>query len=122
MTINKDTLLNELNSAVPDFVIDSDWAQDKLGYLIISDLARYLCEQAELSEWKIVKQGMDFLERSLEAGDPYMHDLVHEALEVFLSCSEVGEMKKHFGLRTQALWNKFMEDTYQQVLRDKDLR
>ena len=122
MIINKETMIEELRDAVPEFVIDPDWVPQKLGYLIFNDLAQYLCEQAQFSDWKAAKQGMDFLERSLEGGDPYMRDLVHEVLETLLSCDQVSEVKQNFGPRTRVLWNEFMEDTYQQGVRDKDLR
>lgn len=122
MIINKETMIEELRGAVPELVIDPDWMADKLGYLIFNDLARYFCEQAQFSDWKVVKQGMDFLERSLEGQDPYMRDLVHEVLEILLSCDQVSEMKQYFGPQTQILWNEFMEGTYQKGVQDKDLR
>ena len=122
MIINKETMIDELRSAVPEFVIDPDWVPENLGYLIFNDLARYLCEQAQFSDWKVVKQGMDFLERSLDGQDSYMRDLVHEVLEALSSCDQVSEVKQYFGPRTRVLWNEFMEDTYQKASRDKDLR
>ena len=122
MIINKETMIDELRGAVPEFVIDPDWVPENLGYLIFNDLARYLCEQTQLSDWKVVKQGMDFLERSLDGQDPYMRDLVHEVLEALLSCDQASEVKQYFGPRTQVLWNEFMEDTYQKGAQGKDLR
>lgn len=122
MIINKETMIEELRGAVPDFVIDPDWVPENLGYLIFNDLARYLCEQAQLSDWKVVKQAMDYLERSLDGQDSYMRGLVHEVLEALLSCDQVSEVKQYFGPRTLVLWNEFMEGIYQQGVRDKDLR
>ncbi|HTD23116.1 MAG TPA: hypothetical protein VK738_10710 [Terriglobales bacterium] len=121
MGINKDTLIMELQSAITGFVIDPEWIPDNLGYLIINDLARYMCDQAFLSDWEELKKGMDFLERSLEGGDSYMRDLVHECLETFLSCDHVGEIKKYFGPQTLELWNQFMDETYQRRVRDRNL-
>ncbi|MGH9635069.1 MAG: DUF7674 family protein [Candidatus Angelobacter sp.] len=122
MTINRETMQTELRTSIPNFVIDPEWAGDNLTYLIIGDLVRYLCEQAQLSNWDILRQGLGFLERSLEGKDSEMRDLVHEALESFLSCASVSEIKNCFGPQTLALWNEFMEPVYQTILRDKDLR
>lgn len=122
MTITRKTMQTELRTSVPDFVIDPEWAGDNLTYLIINDLVRYLCEQAQLSNWDILRQGLGFLERSLEGQDSEMRGLVHEALESFLECALVGEIKNCLGPQTLALWNESMEPVYQTILRDKDLR
>ncbi len=122
MGISRDTMIAELRAAVPGFTIDADWVPDNLGYLIVSDLARYICDQALLSDWEEVKKGTGFLEKSLEGGDSYMRDVVHEFLEALLSCPHAGEIKQYFGPRTLDLWNQFMEETYQQGVRDRNLR
>ena len=107
---------------LPGFEIDPKWVPDNLGYLVVNDLARYLCEQASLADWENVRQGTAFLERSLEGGDLYVRDLVHEALEALLSCDRVSEIKVHFPKRLRTLWDEFMEAIYQQGIHDSDLR
>jgi hypothetical protein len=122
MVLNRETMLPELQRLLPDFVIDPAWIPDMIGHLIISDLARYLCQEAEFSNWDAIKRGAEFLEESLQGGDPYMHDLTHEALETLVLCPNLGDIKNYFGVRTMDLWNQHMQKTYQTVLRDKNLR
>jgi len=108
-TITKDTLVTALQSKIPQFKIDPDWAagpEGVLGYLIINDLGRYICEQAYWADDEELKRTLEFLELCLENGDSYMRDLVAECLEAVWSCEHVKEIVPHFGPKTQGCMEK----------------
>jgi len=111
MNINKETLIQALANAVPGFKPDELWADESLGYLIINDLARYICNRAEYAKYDDdeVRAALDFLEACLLKGDSYVKGLVHECLETLASCSSISEIKKYFGVQTLTMWNQFFE-------------
>jgi len=102
--ITRSTLVESLRRIVPEFEINPDWLEDDLGYPIVNDLARYICDQARLPDLNRVKNGLAFLEAGLEFGDSYVHDLVHESLETLLSCDHILVIKAHFGPRVLDYW------------------
>jgi hypothetical protein len=106
MRITRETLIPALHEAVPCFVIDPLWAEDNLGYPIINDLARHICEWASIGDEGEVKTALNFLEASLADGDAYVRDLVYECLETLLSCDKLSEIKVNFGPRLRDLWNE----------------
>ena len=116
MQITKHTLIKGLKDEVPGFVIDPDSAEDGLGYPIINDLARYICQEADVAYWTSDASGSDevkrailFLERCLERGDQYVRDLVHECLDTLRSCSRITQIQPDFGVLTLRLWNEFFK-------------
>ena len=103
--ITRANLIESLRVLVPKFEVNPDWLKDELGYPIINDLARYICDQAKLEDLDEVRSGLAFLEMSLESGDSYIHDLVLESLETLISCDEIGSIKSYFGPRVHDLWS-----------------
>jgi hypothetical protein len=108
--ITSANLIESLRLVVPKFEIDPLWLEDNLGYLIINDLGRYICEQAKLGDFDEVRSGLAFLEMSMESGDSYMHDLVHESLETLTSCHDIGSIRSYFGPRVRDLWSAAFDD------------
>jgi hypothetical protein len=106
--ITRLTFVEALRSSVPDFVI-SEWADDGLGYVIVNDLARYICDQATVYDFEAVKRGTSFLEMCLAEGDSYTRDLVVEGLETLMSCRKIDAIKEHFGPLVAKIWNGFSE-------------
>ena len=103
--ITRSNLIDSLRLIVPGFEISPDWLEDDLGYPIVNDLARYICDHALIADFDQVRNGLAFLESGLEIGDSYVHDLVHESLETLLSCERVGVIKAQFGPRVLKYWN-----------------
>jgi hypothetical protein len=102
--ITESNLIDSIRLVVPKFDIDQDWVDDILGYPIINDLARYICDRARLEDFEEVKSGLAFLEMGLEDGDSYLHGLVHESLETLQSCQHIESIKKYFGPRVHDFW------------------
>ena len=109
MRVTKETLIDSLRTALPGFEINSEFAEDGLGYPIFNDLARYVCDQAQVGDFDEVKDSLAFLELSLQGGDAYIHDLVLECLETLVSCKEIGSIKQHFGARVEDLSRAFCQ-------------
>jgi hypothetical protein len=112
-TITKDTLVRALQSMIPEFKITPEWTgpEGELGYLIMSDLGRYLCEQASYSDYEELQRGINFLEVCLENGDVYIRDIVRECLEtLYNSCEHIAEIIPRFGVRTRAAWETLLRD------------
>jgi hypothetical protein len=95
--ITRNNLLDSLRRMAPGFQINPDLKEDSLGYPIVNDLARYICDQAGLDEFDKVRNGLEFLEVGLKLGDSYKHDLVHESLETLFSCERINVIKSQFG-------------------------
>jgi hypothetical protein len=89
--------------------INPEWLEDELGYPIINDLARYVCEQARLRDFGEVRSSLAFLETGLERGDSYIHDLVGESLETLFSCHEIESIRPSFGPRVHDMWSVFLK-------------
>jgi hypothetical protein len=104
--MTRETFVNDLRSAVPEFEIDVLWAEDNLGFPIINDFARYTCETAAIDP-KDVENALHFLEKCMKEGDSYIHDLVHECLESLSSCPNIDSIKSIFGPLVKNLWNDF---------------
>ena len=107
--ITSSNLLLSLRRIVPGFEINPDWEEDGLGYPIINDLARYIGDQARLGQFDKVREGLAFLESGLELGDSYIHDLVHESLETFLSYDCIDMIESQFGPRVLDYWNSHLK-------------
>lgn len=104
MSLTKYSLIATLRNHLPAFSINQDWIEASLGYPIINDLARYLCEEALCGNYDEVKRGLDFLRLCAKGGDSYTRDLVHECLDtLFSSCDQIAEMQIRFGAEIEAL-------------------
>jgi hypothetical protein len=103
--ITRDNLIERLQSAIPDFAINPDWRDGALGYPIINDLARFICDRAGVNEFEQVKNAVRFLEMGAETGDEYVRDLVSEALETLATCQHVPAVQSYFGPRLLDLWS-----------------
>ena|SRR5271166_5935815 len=102
--ITRDNLIERLQNTVPDFAINPDWWDDNLGYPIMNDLARFICDQARMEDFDQARTGIGFLEMGLEVGDEYVRDLVSEALETLAACQHVAAVQGYFGPRLLSLW------------------
>jgi hypothetical protein len=113
-TITRDTLVSALQSMIPEFKITREWTSGPdgdLGYPIISDLGRYICEQASYGDYEELQRGMYFLEVCLENGDSYTRDLVRECLEtLYNSCQYMAEIAPRFGSQTRTVWEALLRD------------
>jgi hypothetical protein len=116
INVTKESLLHALRIALPGFEINSEWAEEGLGYPIFNDLARYICNQAELGDFDEVRNSLAFLELSLQGGDAYIHDLVVECLETLVSCKDIESIKQHFGSRIVDVWLAFLNKQYEKRL------
>jgi hypothetical protein len=105
--VTRENLIDSLRIALPGFEIKSEFAEDALGYPIFNDLARYICEQAQLGDFDEVRKSFEFFELSLQGGDAYVRDLVLECLETLGSCKVIESIKQHFGSRVVNLWRDF---------------
>jgi hypothetical protein len=99
--MTKDTVLSELQKAVPHFRVNPEWLENGLAYPAINDLARFICSKTEPLESEDVDVALAFLERALSDGDTYVRDLVIECLETINSCKSIHMLKDRFppGLR-----------------------
>jgi len=109
------TILAELQRAVPHFHIDPEWLEDNLTYPAINDFARYICSEAAVcSEAGIPRddlhRAVTFLEEALRSGDAGVRDLVLECLETLRACDSIWLVREHFGPETQGLWAAFQRD------------
>jgi hypothetical protein len=114
MLITRENILSEIQRYVPNFRIDPDWLEDGLTYLVINDLARFICSEAEVLEFvnsekeaaelSQVPASMSFLERALGDGDSFVRDLVFECVETLASCEQIDQIKKYFGPKVRDLW------------------
>ena len=102
--ITRDNLIERLQNTVPDFAINPEWRDDNLGYPIMNDLARFICDRAGMEDFEQVRSGVGFLEMGLEGGDEYVRDLVSEALETLAACKHVPAVQGYFGPRLLDLW------------------
>jgi hypothetical protein len=108
-SITRQTLVSALQSMLPNFKIAPDWTGDPggdLGYPIINDLGRYMCQQAGYGDDEEVARGLDFLEACLKDGDSYIQDLITECLETLSSCEYLPVILSRFGAKTRAVWEK----------------
>jgi hypothetical protein len=102
--ITRDNLIERLQNTVPDFSINPDWREGTLGYPIMNDLARFICDRAGIEEFEQARSAIRFLEMGLETGDEYVRDLVSEALETLAACQHVPSVEAYFGPRLLYLW------------------
>src|ERR1700678_2788417 len=94
------TILAQLQKAVPHFRIDPEWLEDNLTYPAINDFARYICSEAgRCSVTDIPRDNLQgavaFLESALRSGDGGVRDLVSECLETLRMCDSIGVVKEH---------------------------
>jgi hypothetical protein len=114
MLITTESVLMELQKAVPSFRMDPDWLLDKLTYPAFNDFARFICSEGEVLQFVSSKEeglrlskigdSMAFLERALQEGDSSVHRLVFECIETLASCEWINHIKEYFGPGVSALW------------------
>jgi hypothetical protein len=102
--ITRDNLIEWLHNSVPDFAINPDWRDGTLGYPIMNDLARFICDRAGTEEFEQVTSAVRFLEAGLEIGDEYVRDVISEALETLAACDHITAVQGYFGPRALDLW------------------
>jgi hypothetical protein len=108
-SVTRENLITLLRIALPEFQIEPEWAEEQLGYPIINNLARHICDHAGRADFDEVRRGLAFLEVSLQHGDPYIRDLVLEGLETMASHREIESVKQYFGPRVRDLWDSFSQ-------------
>jgi hypothetical protein len=106
------TILAQLQRAVPHFHIDPEWLDDNLTYPAINDFARYICSEAAVCSVAAISReelhrAVKFLEEALRTGDAGVRDLVLECLETLRACDSIGLVTEYFGPETQDLWAAF---------------
>jgi len=97
--ITRNNLVARLQSTVPDFAINPEWLDDVLGYPIMNDLARFICDRAEVDDFEQVRSAIRFLEMGVEGEDEYVRDLILEALETLAVCPQLAAVQAYFGPR-----------------------
>jgi hypothetical protein len=97
--ITRNNLVERLQSTVPDFAINPDWLDGVLGYPIMNDLARFICDRAGADDFEQVRRAIRFLEMGIEEGDEYVRDLILEALETLAECPQLAAVQACFGPR-----------------------
>jgi|ERR1700722_12863408 hypothetical protein len=106
------TILAQLQKAVPHFHLDPEWFEDNLTYPAINDFARYICSEAAVCSVAGIPRddlhrAVTFLEEALRTGDAGVRDLVFECLETLRVCDSMGLVREYFGPKTQDLWAAF---------------
>jgi hypothetical protein len=104
--MTRNTIFEEVEKCLPQFRINAEWIKDKLGYPLINDLARHICEAAVDCRSEQVREGMAFLERAVGEGDDYVRDLVWEGIETLVSCESATVIRHYCGPLTTALWRE----------------
>ena len=61
----KESVLQELQNSVPEFHLNPDWVEEPLGFPAINDFARFICSEADASQWDEVRKSVQVLERAL---------------------------------------------------------
>jgi hypothetical protein len=102
--MTRQTILDHLKEAVPQFEIDPTWMSENLTYPAFNDFARYICAKAAMGDQNTVHRALAFLEQALHGGDTDVRDLVLECVETLNSCDNTGRVKESLGAEVQALW------------------
>jgi hypothetical protein len=120
MLMTMDTVLVELQNAVPEFHATPEWLSEALTYLVFGDFARFICSEAEVLQYvdseaealqlSQVQVSVAFLERALREGDQDVRDLIFDCIESVASCEWIDPIKKYFGPEINALWAKCLSD------------
>jgi len=101
--MTRESVLQKLQQSVPEFRLNPEWIEESLGFPAINDFARFICSEAEASQWDEVRKSILFLERALIEGDSYVRDLVFECLETLDSCQSIEALKEYFGTKSLAM-------------------
>jgi hypothetical protein len=104
--MNRTDLIQEMNEALPLFHPTREWLEDELLYLIVDDLARYLCSAASDGQWGEVSTGLAFLERALKKGDDDVRDAIYDGASILKSCDSVDLIKRELGPEMLDLWRR----------------
>jgi hypothetical protein len=112
--MNMDTVLVELQNAVPGFHATAEWLSEGLTYMVLADFAEFMCSEAEVlqyvsseadaSQLSRVQVSMAFLERAYREGDQDVRDLVLDCVEGLVTCEWIDQIKKYFGPELNSLW------------------
>jgi len=98
-----------LAGALGDFqATKEDW-EERNAYFFLSDMVEFVCDRSYpgFPEYEIVmRQFSELLERLINEGDRNVNDLAHDALESVWEREERAELAKHFGPKTQKLWER----------------
>ena len=81
-----------------------DW-EDRLSYIYINDIVRYVCKWAYPDFEPLLKRFAALMERLFIEGDENVQDLAHDALEAVWDHREEGVfVAKYFEPRTREVW------------------
>jgi hypothetical protein len=115
MFITNESVLEEMQRAMPSFRIDPEWLIDNLTYPAFNDFARFICSTEEALQLASEREtalsqmeaSMAFLERALQYGDDNVRNLVLECIETLASCDRIDQIRKYFQPEVDSLWERF---------------
>lgn len=113
MDLTRTNFISILHEHVPNLDLDPAWVEQQLGYPLINDLARYICQRAELGAPAEIDSALRFLDLCSQSGDSYLRDLVIECLETLLACDSIAEISARFPLSVLAIWNQNFRALYE---------
>ena len=105
MTIDYADVFDILAEAMPECPPEpGDW-EDRLSYIYINNLVRYVCDRAYLDFEPLLKQFAALMERLYTEGDEPVCDLAHEALDsLWCHDEERDVVARYFGPKTTEVW------------------
>jgi hypothetical protein len=104
--ITKERLISVLREQLPEFPLNDDWIPDVLGYPIINDVARFICDRAQGKCIDELTRAVSLLDMLWREGDPYIKGLVHECLDTLLSCNELALVEQHLSSELRTISSK----------------
>jgi hypothetical protein len=114
MVFTLETAISELRIAVPECPIDNEWEQDNLAYLAFSELARFICSEAEVLQYVTSEEEanrlskfpicMQFLEHAFEQGDSNAREMILDCVDNISGCQWGPQIKKWAGPHVSAIW------------------
>ena len=105
MEIAYANVFDVLTGAMPECPPDPSDREDRLSYVYLSDMTRYVCDRAYPECEVVLRQFSALLEKLFTEGDPDVHDLAHDALENVWARREERTFVAHFfGAATREVW------------------
>ena len=105
MSIDYGDVFDVLVEAMPECPPDPGDLEDRLSYLYINQLARYVCNRADLDYEPLLKRFGALIERLFVGGDETVQGLAYEALQtVWEHHEENGLVARYFGSKTIENW------------------
>jgi hypothetical protein len=106
MTIEFEDVFPILADAIPEFKPSAEDLEDRLSYLFLNDMARWVCDRGYPGFENQMGQFAALFEKLISEGDSNVHDLAHDALETVWEGDEREFVARHFGPKTRELWDR----------------